>query len=456
MIADISRAVRAGERSAREIIAEALHMAESAEALNAFTLLEPEAALERAAGIDEAIAAGFDPGSLAGIPVALKDLIDHEGRPTTAGSSFYRKTPERSATVVSRLEAAGAVVIGRTGLHEFAYGFSSENYWWGPVRNPWDPAMSPGGSSGGSAAAVAAGIVPLGIGTDTGGSVRVPAALCGAVGLKVTHGRIPLTGVFPLAASLDTVGPITRSVADAAAAYAVIAGSDGTDPWSIEHPLTVPRAPAHLADLTIGIPTRWVARPLHPSIAAAFDASLSAFSDAGARLVDIDEPLLDPSAMPDASYAEVALVHRRWFEEDPERYGPEIRTRLAAALSHSTDEVSEAHAWREMLRRAFVTVFDEVDLLVTPTTAARAKVIGEGTAETGGEPEPYRPALSWFTPLVNQAGVPAIALPAAHDEDPPPSLQFIAPWWREARLLATAWGTTEAGITADGRVATVH
>jgi len=455
MITEVARAVRTAERSARETIEEALAHAERAGALNAFTLLEPEAALRRAVEIDEAIAAGSGPGPLAGVPVALKDLIDHEGRPTTAGSSFYRETADRSATVVTRLETAGAVVIGRTGLHEFAYGFSSENDWWGPVRNPWDREMSPGGSSGGSAAAVAAGIVPLGIGTDTGGSVRVPAALCGTVGLKVTHGRIPLTGVFPLAASLDTVGPITRSVADALTVYELMAGGDAADPWSLDQPVVVPKRPASLAELTIGIPTRWIDRPLHPSIASAFDTSVSALADAGARIVDVDDPILDPSGMPPATYAEVAQVHRQWFEEDPDRYGSEVRGRLAAALSHSADEVSAAQAWREMLRRAFVSVFDRVGLVITPTTAARAKMIGEATADTGGEPEPYRPALSWFTPLVNQAGLPAIALPLAHDDDPPPSIQVIAPWWHEARLLAAAWAMNEAEITADGRVASV-
>jgi len=453
VIADLSRQVRTRERSAREIVSEALQRAEANSALNAFTLLESDASLERAEAIDEAIVSGADPGSLAGVPVVLKDLIDHEGRTTTAGSSFYRHTAHRSATVVSRLEAAGAVIIGRTGLHEFAYGFSSENDWWGPVRNPWDPGTSPGGSSGGSAAAVAAGIVPLGIGTDTGGSVRVPAALCGAVGLKVTHGRVPLTGVFPLAASLDSVGPITRTVADAAVAFGVIAGAEGADPWTVDRPVVVPDQPTRLGDLTVGIPTRWIDRPLHPSIAAAFGEATSTLADAGARIVEIDAPLLDPDLMPPGTYAEVALVHRGWFDQDPSRYGPDIRGRLEAALATGPDEISAAHAWREQLRRAFVAVFDRVDLIVTPTTAARRKVIGEATADTGGEPEPYRPALSWFTPLVNQAGLPAIALPVAHAEAPPASIQLIGRWWREDLLLGAGLAMNDAGITADGRVA---
>jgi Asp-tRNA(Asn)/Glu-tRNA(Gln) amidotransferase A subunit family amidase len=451
MIADIARDVGSGLRSARETVAEALAAAEALHDLNAFTLLEPEAALARAAAIDESVAAGGDPGPLAGVPVALKDLIDHEGRTTTAGSSFYRGVADRSATVVSRLEAAGAVIVGRTGLHEFAYGFSSENDWWGPVRNPWDPSTSPGGSSGGSAAAVAAAIVPLGIGTDTGGSVRVPAALCGQVGLKVTHGRIPLTGVFPLAASLDTVGPIARSVADVSTAYGVMAGSDPADPWSVGPPVTLPEHPASLADLTVGIPTRWVDRPLHPTIAGAYDSAASALADSGARVVEVDDPRLDPSTMPAATYAEVGLVHRRWFEEGPERYGAEIRDRLAAALSHTADEVAAAQAWRERLRRAFVAIFRTVDLLMTPTVAVPAKTIGRATVDTGAGPEPYRPALSWFTPLVNQAGVPALSLPVNAAGTPPPSIQLIARWWHEPLLLAAGWAATEAGITAAGR-----
>ena len=232
----LAEAVGRGEVSATESVAAHLE-AIGDDPLNAFTLVDGDRALQRAADLDASLATGADPGPLAGGPVALKDLIDHAGRPTTCGSGFYREVPDRSATVVERIEAAGGVVIGRTGLHEFAFGFSSENDWFGPVRNPWDPATSPGGSSGGSAVAVAAGCAPLAVGTDTGGSVRVPAALGGIAGLKVTHGRIPLRGVFPLAASLDTVGPLARSAADLGLLYRVMAGDDPRDPWSSPRPV---------------------------------------------------------------------------------------------------------------------------------------------------------------------------------------------------------------------------
>ncbi|MEX2419910.1 MAG: amidase [Acidimicrobiia bacterium] len=454
MIESIARAVRARERSARDTVTEALAAAAATKALNAFTSIDAEAALARAATIDATVAAGGDPGPLAGVPVALKDIIDHAGRTTTCGSSFYREVPKRSAPVVDRLEAAGAVVIGRTGLHEFAYGFSSENDWWGPVRNPWDLNTSPGGSSGGSAAAVAAGVVPLGIGTDTGGSVRVPAAMCGIVGLKVTHGRVPLTGVFPLAPSLDTVGPLTRSVGDAAIAYAVMAGYHSEDPWSANQPVEISDHPADLRGLRVGIPLPWTERPLETGIAAAYAATLAGLESAGAEISEIRDPIFDPEQLPRATYAEIATVHREWFTEDPERYGLETRDRLGREMLHSAEDIARGREWQATLRQAAERAFSHVQVLVTPTTAARSKIIGNATVDGGAEPEQYRTALSWFSTFANQMGTPALALPIAGDGSPPPSIQLIAPWWQEAKLLAVGWAMTDAGITSSARVPT--
>jgi Asp-tRNA(Asn)/Glu-tRNA(Gln) amidotransferase A subunit family amidase len=453
MIESIARAVRARERSARETVTEALAVAAATEALNAFIAIDADAALARAAAIDATVADGGDPGPLAGVPVALKDIIDHAGRTTTCGSSFYREIPERSAPVVDRLEAAGAVIIGRAGLHEFAYGFSSENDWWGPVRNPWDPNNSPGGSSGGSAAAVAAGVVPLGIGTDTGGSVRVPAAMCGVVGLKVTHGRVPLTGVFPLAPSLDTVGPLTLSVSDAAIAYAVMAGYHSEDPWSANQPVEISDHPADLRGLRVGIPRPWTERPLETGIAAGYAATLGGLEAAGAEITEIRDPMFDPAELPRATYAEIATVHREWFADHPERYGVETRDRLGREMLHSAGDIARGREWQAALRQAAERAFTRVEVLVTPTTAARSKAIGSPTVDGGTEPEPYRTALSWFSTFANQIGTPALALPVAGEGAPPPSIQLIAPWWHEARLLAIGRAMTEAGITSTGRVA---
>jgi len=437
----IAAEVKAGSRSAVETITAALDETEACQPrLNIATFVDRDAALTRAAQIDEAVAVGVDPGPLAGVPVALKDLVDQAGRTTTCGSSFYRRVAERSATVVERLEASGAVIVSRTGLHEFAFGFSSENHWFGPVRNPLDPETSPGGSSGGSAAAVAAGQVPIGIGTDTGGSVRVPAALCGQFGLKVTHGRIPLTGVFPLAPSLDTVGPIASTVEDLTLAYSVLAGDDPADPWSAPRPVVTPSA--RLPDLQgvrIGIPVPWVDDvPTSEEVAVAFAETVGRLQALGAEVTEIEEPSLTPPGMiREASYGEVATIHRRWWSEGRE-YGPEVAARIDDAMTITLDEYVEARAWRSALTHVAARIFRRVDLLVTPATGVTTKRIGEDLVETSQGPVPYRTALSGFTALVNHLGCPALVAPTAYDAAPPPALQLVAPWWREHRLLEVA------------------
>jgi aspartyl-tRNA(Asn)/glutamyl-tRNA(Gln) amidotransferase subunit A len=447
--ADIATAVRRGETAAVGVVEAHLDAIAAGAALNAFTAIDAERALERASSLDAAVAAGGDPGPLAGVPVALKDLIDHEGRVTTCGSGFYRGTPDRSATIVERIEAAGGIIIGRTGLHEFAFGFSSENPWFGPVRNPWDPATSPGGSSGGSGAAVAAGMAPLGVGTDTGGSVRVPAAMCGIAGLKVTHGRIPLTGIFPLAPSIDTVGPLARSAADLTLLYGVMAGHDIRDPWSDPRPVAMPDRDKELAGLRIAVPSEWLDTALDKTSRTGFTWALDQLEALGAVVETVSEPLLRPSSMISASFApEVAAVHERWYRADPNQYGSPVRERMAAVFDTDPAEYEAALEWRGRLRSAFERLLADHDVLATPTVASLRKVIGEEASQTETGSVPYRTALSWFTPLVNHASVPAIALPLATAGDPPPSLQLIGPRWGEAPLLAIATALEDARIVA--------
>jgi aspartyl-tRNA(Asn)/glutamyl-tRNA(Gln) amidotransferase subunit A len=396
--------------------------------LNAFTALD-EGAVPRAAALD----VSGDGGPLHGWSVGLKDLIDHAGRVTTCGSSFYRSSPTTSATVVDRLETAGGVIVGRTGLHEFAFGFSSENHWFGPVRNPWDPTTSPGGSSGGSGAAVAAGLVRLGIGTDTGGSVRVPAALTGTFGLKPTHGTVPLTGVFPLAASVDTVGPITRTVADLATAHRVLAGLDHSDPWSRVHIPVGLRADRP----RIGVPTEWLSSaPLTADVRAAFHGALEALSDLGADVRELSAPTLEPwGALNDLMGAQVAGVHRHWMEDPAKEYGPEVTERLRLVLDVDGDRLVDAMRWQASLMGATQRAFESVDLIATPTVAANRKVIGEPMVEFERGEIAYRTALAWFTSMVNHMRTPAVALPLAEGTGLPHSLQLIAPWGGETRLL---------------------
>lgn len=441
----LAAAIRSQSQSVVEITHAALAAAEADE-LNAFTEIHRTGALERARSLDQRVRAGDTLGPLAGVPIALKDLIHHAGHVTTAGSSFYRHTADRSAPVVERLEAAGAIVIGRTGLHEFAYGFNSENDWFGPVRNPWDPNLSPGGSSGGSGAAVGAGIVPLAIGTDTGGSVRVPAALCGAIGLKVTHGRVPIAGVVPLAESLDTVGPLASSVEGAQLAFDVMSGDEPEDPWSMD--VEDSSEDALPTGLRVGVPARWLAdAPATRETRGAYRLALDRLSDLGNEIVELSAPTLAPDPMGwTLSAAEAAAYHRTWFADPDKRYGPEVEERLAASMEVTLDELIDARRWQASLVGAARRAFRSVDVLATPTVGHTRKVIGEESIDVDGVERHHRHVLAYFTATVNQMWCPAIALPLLAGGAPPQSIQFIGPWWSERMLLAFGRRLEEAGL----------
>ncbi|MEX0795147.1 MAG: amidase [Acidimicrobiia bacterium] len=379
--------------------------------------------------IDDAAARNPADGPLRGVPVALKDLIDHQGRITTCGSAFYREIPTKSASAVSRLESAGATIIGRTGLHEFAFGFSSENPHFGAVRNPWDPATSTGGSSGGSAAAVAAGIVPLAVGTDTGGSVRVPAALCGCYGLKVTYGTIPIDGVFPLVPSIDTVGPIADSAAGIKTAYRAMSGDNGESP--------------ELRSLRFGVPQPWYDEaPLAPEVDAAFRNALEALRSLGHEV----NPIHLPDVLPDrrinfAIAREVTAAHHA-FRSRGLPYGDDVAARLDEAAAVSDEQSDEGLQWQQMIRSRFADALATVDLLITPTVPQMRKTIGEDLI--GGVH--YRKVLSWFTSIVNHALLPAIAFPLAGTGAPPVSVQVIGPPGSDLVLVAVAASCEETGL----------
>jgi aspartyl-tRNA(Asn)/glutamyl-tRNA(Gln) amidotransferase subunit A len=362
--------------------------------------------------------------------VGLKDIIDHQGRVTTCGSAFYRHRATVSAPCVLAIEDAGGVIIGRTGLHEWAFGFSSENPHWGAVRNPWNPATSPGGSSGGSAAAVAAGITPVAIGTDTGGSVRVPAALCGTFGLKVTYGRIPLDGVFPLVPSIDTIGPLADSVEHLAAAYRVMSGDSTAEPE--ERPLR------------IGVPQPWVDdAPASEEVTLAFEHAVSALRALGHQVAALETPGLGPSHnIVWAIAEEVREVHRP-FRERGEPYGPDVAARLGDADKVTDAQARSGHDWQGSVRSGMAEAFDHVDLLITPSVPVRSKTIGEDMI---GEHH-YRAVLSYFSAVVNHTLHPAIAIPLTDTGSPPLSLQAVAPLGGEAALLGFARTLEAAGLS---------
>ncbi|NND02363.1 MAG: amidase [Acidimicrobiia bacterium] len=447
--AQIASDVAEGHTTASDQVAAALDRAGKHTSLNIFTRLDPAGASSKAAAVDDRIAAGEPPGPLAGVPFVVKDLIDQAGLPNTCGASFAPFTPASNATCVARLEAAGAIPIGRVGLHEFAFGFSSENPWFGPVRNPLNPNLSTGGSSGGSAAAVAAGIVPLALGTDTGGSVRVPAALCGIAGLKVTHGRGSIRGVYPLATGLDTVGPLARTVADLELAYQVLGAYDPEDAVSRDHRLEPPVATMSASGLRFAVPHPWVDTGFEPRLGDEWEATLRRLAAYGVTIEHVELPETGPPWHGLASaYYEAARVHRARFEADPNAYGPDLQIRLADAMAVTAQEYAAALEWRASIRAGFDRVVKDFDAIVTPTTAAATKPIGQETLPLTTGAVHYRAPLSHFTSIVNNAGLPALALPVTDTGTPPLSIHLIAGAWEESRLLAIGRGLEEAGLVA--------
>ncbi|MGA7270256.1 MAG: amidase, partial [Acidimicrobiia bacterium] len=417
---ELARGVRDGTVSATEAVDAALEAARN-DPDNAFTSVDERAARP----------AGRAGGALAGVPIAVKDLIDHSGRITTAGSAFYRHAPDRTASALRRLEEEGAVVVGRTGLHEFAFGFSSENPWFGPVHNPWDSRLSPGGSSGGSAAAVAAGIVPIALGTDTGGSIRVPAALCAVTGLKVSHGLIPLDGVFPLVPSLDTVGVIAGSLLDLETATRIMAGSRWTEPAEESDPIR------------LVVPSQWVgSAPIDDLVATVFDRFIDGARDTGIEVTEADLADLVPSSLQGTLIGpEVEQVHGAWRKEG-RPYGADVGARIDSALSVTEAEARSARDWRRVVTASMTRATSAGQLLITPTVPALDKVIGQ---ERIGNHH-YRAVLSWFTALVNTAGLPALSMPLRDGPGRPPSLQLIGAPGSEARLLSVARRLEREGL----------
>ena len=400
-------------------------------ALNAFITVFEADAMRQAKLLDEELRQGHSRGPLHGRAISLKDLIDVEGVATTAASRVrFGHMARRDAVIVSRLREAGAVIIGKTNLHEFALGTTSDESAFGPVRNPRDPSRSPGGSSGGSAAAVAAGMGWASIGTDTGGSIRIPASACGVVGLKPTFGEIPTVGVVPLSVSLDHVGPLARSVSDAWAVYSVIAGST-----------TPPSPPRPIESVRLGKLGGYFLEKLDEGVRARFEEAMTRLGAAGASVVDIDLGRLPDIA---TTYVNVALpeafaYHADALESVPGDFGANVRSRLEMGGQISRDDYVQAQADRAQMRTAVDRALLDCDVLVLPTQAIPPQTIGAATAMIGSVEEPLRPLTLRLTQLFNLTGHPAISLPCGEARAALPcGLQLVGRRHRTPELLQVA------------------
>lgn len=413
--------------------------------IRSYVTLATEPALERAAAADQALARGVLLGPLHGLPVAVKDNIDTAGLRTTIGSAFFAdRVPERDATVVERLRQAGAVVLGKTALHEFAFGGTTQNPHHGCCRNPWDLRRIPGGSSGGSGAALGAALCAAALGTDTGGSVRIPAALNGASALRPTAGNVSTRGVFPVSWTFDTVGPMARSVADVAALFEALSGYDADDPTSAREPAS-PQG-VEIEALRIGLPRDFFFDGVEPEVLSAVRAGAETMAALGASVEEVDLP--GAEAAVDVAgrmiRAEALAVHRERLESAPERYGEDVRRRLGTGLDVSGADYAFLRQQGRIWARAVCSLFGAVDIVLTPVTAVVAPLAeGAETIETTRQ-------LTRFTYGWSLAGVPALAVPCGFSRAGLPiGLQLAAAPWRERTLLgagqafqqATTWHT---------------
>jgi aspartyl-tRNA(Asn)/glutamyl-tRNA(Gln) amidotransferase subunit A len=405
-------------------------------AINAFITVMHETALAQAREAEAEINEGNWRGPLHGIPIGLKDLIDTAGVKTTCGSALFAdRIPTEDAHIVQRLKSAGAVLIGKQNMQEFAYGGTSTSSHFGPVHNPWDLERIAGGSSGGSAAAVAAGMCFGAIGTDTGGSVREPAAFCGMVGLKPTYGRVSTRGVFPLSYSLDHVGPLCRSVSDTALLLQAIAGYDKSDPTCIDWPVD-----SYTDTLTtnpksrIGIVRRLYFDDLDPDVASAIDEALKQIADMATDVFDIELP---PTPAAAVQGPEVYALHAKSFAASPDLYRHWIQERLKQAAKIDVVAYVEARQQLDHLRRYIEDVFNEVDFLITPTTPVPPITINEALHMS---PDPAGELWLRNTRPFNAYGLPTISIPCGFTRAGLPiGLQICGRRFGEARLLSFAF-----------------
>jgi aspartyl-tRNA(Asn)/glutamyl-tRNA(Gln) amidotransferase subunit A len=427
-LVEIARSLRRRKVSPLELVDAYSQRIEQASGLHAFITPPGERARREARQAERRLSRG-EAGALLGVPIAVKDLFATRAMRTTAGSRILKDwVPARDAAAVAQLRAAGAIIFGKTNLHEFAYGVSNANPWWGVARNPHDPTRSPGGSSGGSAIAVVAGLCAGALGSDTGGSIRVPASLCGCVGLKPTFGAIPLEGAFPLGWSLDHAGPLSRTVADAGLLLDVLTGMDAGQ-----------RARrVSVRGLRVGVLKGPIVHKVQSRISQQVEAAAAALRRRGLRVREVTIPEMEWTVATQlvTLRAEASAVHSRWIRTRPRAYGADVRIRLQlGALVAGADYVL-AQRMRRRLRAAVGRVFQDIDVLLLPTTPITAPVVGDRTVRWRSGEEPVDGALVRLTAPFNLTGLPALSVPFGNAAGLPVGLQVVGRWMDEARVLA--------------------
>jgi aspartyl-tRNA(Asn)/glutamyl-tRNA(Gln) amidotransferase subunit A len=429
-ILEAAAALRARKVSSLELVNDSLaRIARSQPKLNAFITVLEDAARARASALDAELSHGRDRGPLHGIPIAHKDLMMTKGVRTTAGSKIFADfIPDRDAEVVTKLDAAGAVLIGKTGLHEMAYGITSNNPHYGAVRNPWNLECITGGSSGGSGAAVAAGLIPMATGTDTGGSIRIPCSFCGTTGLKPTYEAVSRKGVLPLGLTLDHIGPIASTVRDVAVSYNAMA---------VKPSGYVPPAQVDIRGLRIGLPQNFFFDRLDLDLAAAVRKAVQSAAALGARIVEVRLPDMDAInvvartiLLVEASAVHLPNLHRR------AEYGADVLALLDQGRLISGTDYVDAQRLRRIQIREFSKLWSQVDCIFAPATPTAAPKIGQTTMEIGGVSDDVRLATTRVVRGINALGIPALAMPCGFSQSGfPLGLQILGAPRQEDKLL---------------------
>ena len=445
-IGELSGYLRRRELSPVEVTEAVLErIAQADGSLNSYITVLSDQALQQARQAERELQRGEYRGPLHGVPLAVKDLVWTKGVATTCGSAILRDfAPQEDATLMTHLREAGAVLLGKLNMHEFAYGVTGEDSAFGACHNPWDRDRVPGGSSSGSGAAVAAGLAYGAIGTDTGGSIRIPAALCGIVGLKPTYGRVSRYGVVPLSWSFDHVGPLTRSVEDAALMLQAIAGYDPRDAASAE--ASVPNfthgLQSQVKGLRLGVPREYFFDALDPEVAGAVRSATALLGELGAQVQEVSIPLLEDagptwnaSVMPEAT-----AYHLPYLKARADQYTPAVRDRLELGLFIPAVAYLQAQRARRLLTQQFQEVFQQVDAIVTPTTPTPAPLIGGEEVELGGRRHDARRSLGVLTRVADLTGMPCITVPCGFSSRGLPlGLQVMARHFDEATALRVAY-----------------
>jgi aspartyl-tRNA(Asn)/glutamyl-tRNA(Gln) amidotransferase subunit A len=441
-LADAAALVRDKQVSPVELVEACLRQIESTDdTLRAYITVFKDA-VEVAKASEALITAGHQLGPLHGVPIALKDNIATAGSRTTAGSRILADwIPDEDATVVKRLRSSGAILIGKTNMHEFAWGGTSANPHYGFVRNPWDPRRFPAGSSGGSGAAVAARTCYGALGTDTGGSIRLPSAVNGIVGLRPTIGRVSNAGVIPLAWSMDTVGPMTRTVQDCALLLGSIAGHDPADQGTAAVPAVYPKElNANVEGLRIGVIPDYFFRHLQPAVERNVRAALQIYQDLGASIVELEMQHIhgNISAQLTVEACEPSAYHQGWLRERPEDYGEDVRQLLEMGELLFARDYIQAQRYRALLRQEFLSAFKRsVDVFMCPTLPFTATEVGATTVVIeNGQEEDMLSAIMQFTGVPSLTGLPSLNVPCGFDESGlPTGMQIIGRPFGEAALL---------------------